>query len=113
MGDLRKLTPGGNWLWEGSRMMLPEHKLGLNGHQNELLQRRQVELSGDEWEQISFLFQQSMQHLIAIQIKLFDENEDLYVVGIVSRLDPLGRRFMVDGEWFAFSKIEGASLLSY
>ncbi|AZN42316.1 YolD-like family protein [Paenibacillus albus] len=110
MGDSKKLTAGGNWLWEDSRMMLPEHKLAQNEHQRELRRRERKHIDEAEWSEIAMAFGISLQLHRLIMISMFDPFEDTRIEGVVERVDQLGGRFMVDGEWFPFRDIEGAVL---
>ncbi|MNP64093.1 YolD-like protein [compost metagenome] len=40
-----------------------------------------------------------------VNIRMFDEFDDVHVIGVIERLDAQGRRFMVDGEWFRLDNI--------
>jgi len=104
--DSKKLT--GNGFWESSRMMLPEHKIALNENFKELKRRQRIELDDQEWQDISRIVYESMQQRRLIAIKMYHPFEDLQIVGVVDRVDPINKRFMVDGEWFPIRDIEGA-----
>jgi len=108
MSKTKKLTPGGNWMWEDSRMMLPEHKQRHNRHQQELKVREQKVLDEAQWGEIAMLFSESLHEHREIRVKLFDAMEELSVIGIVERIDPWGSRFMVNGDWFRILDVEGA-----
>ncbi|MFC0333844.1 YolD-like family protein [Paenibacillus sepulcri] len=110
MGKTKKLTPGGNWMWEDSRMMLPEHKLEHNRHQQNLKRREQKVLDEARWSEIAMLFSESLHRHKEIRVKLFDAFEELSVIGIVERIDQRGGQFMVNGDWFRLSDVEGAEL---
>lgn len=98
----------GNGLWESSRMMLPEHKIAINEQEKTLRQRQRVELDEQEWENVALSVTESLHQRQPITLRLFHPLEELTVIGIVDRIDPLKGRFMVDGEWFAIHDIEGA-----
>ncbi|MHA6484573.1 YolD-like family protein [Paenibacillus sp. strain BS8-2] len=102
----------GNGLWESSRMMLPEHKYAINEWSAAAQRRERVQLDDQEWEHVSRTVSDSLQHRQPITVRLYHPEELLTVIGIVDRVDSLKRRFMVDGEWFPISDIEGASLLA-
>lgn len=40
-----------------------------------------------------------------INLRMYDEYDDAHVIGVIERVDPQGRRFMVDGEWFRVSDV--------
>lgn len=100
----------GNGMWESSRMMLPEHKVALNEYDREMKKRQRTELDEQEWEDVSRIVAESMQHRVEISVRMFHPTEKLTVVGIVDRVDQLKGRFMVDGEWFSIKDIEGAKV---
>lgn len=99
----------GNGLWESSRMMLPEHKYAINEWSGEAKRRERVQLDEQEWDHVSRAVSDSLQHRQSIIVQLYHPEELLTVIGVVDRIDPLRRRFMVDGEWFPIGDIEGAS----
>ncbi|MBD2871434.1 YolD-like family protein [Paenibacillus arenilitoris] len=99
----------GNGLWESSRMMLPEHKVAINDHEAALRQRRRVELDEQEWEHVARSVAESLRQRRQIALRMFHPVEELTVIGIIDRIDPLKGRFMVDGEWFLIRDIEGAA----
>lgn len=111
MGDTKKLTSGGNWLWEDSRMIMPEHKRIINEHNRELQRRQQKIVDEAAWSDISAAFSTSMQHNVTIRVEMFDPFEELSIEGIVERVDQQLHRFKVDGEWFDMSLIESARLV--
>jgi hypothetical protein len=48
---------------------------------------------------------------ITVEFRLFHEYEDLAVIGVVDRVDPYMRTFLVDGERFKVEDIIGASII--
>ncbi|MGO4182783.1 YolD-like family protein [Paenibacillus sp. MCAF9] len=100
----------GNGLWESSRMMLPEHKLAINGLSDAAKRRDRIQLDDQEWEHVSRAVSESLLGRKKVSIRLYHPLELLNVIGIVERIDELKRRFMVDGEWFQIVDIEGAIL---
>jgi hypothetical protein len=102
-----KLTAGSNLLWEGSRMILPEHKIAMLNQQHETTRRQRVVLDEQEWEEISAAVAESMELRKEIKLRMYHPFEEVEVIGIVDRVDQHGSRFMVDGEWFKIGDIEG------
>lgn len=99
----------GNGLWESSRMMLPEHKAAIIESNEALKRRRRIALDEQEWEAVSRSVAESLQLRRPIALRMFHPLEELTVIGVVDRVDPLRGRFMVDGEWFETKDIEGVS----
>ncbi|HUC92130.1 MAG TPA: YolD-like family protein [Paenibacillus sp.] len=102
-----KLTPGSNLLWEGSRMMLPEHKERHVRHRKDLNRRERVELDESEWERIGRMMAESVQRGVVLHIKLFDEYEERELTGAVDKVDRSRGRFLVEGRWYDEADIQG------
>lgn len=90
----------GNGMWEASRMMLPEHKVAINAQLRETKAKIKPILYGDELEIIYGKISKSFTNKTEITLVLFDKFEDTRAIGIVERVDTLGKRVRVDGEWF-------------
>ena len=97
----------GNGLWESSRMMLPKHVQAIRYQDHELKRRVRKELDLQEWEEVSRALMSSHQLRQAITVYMYDEFEQLKIVGVVERLDSM-KGFLVDGEWFKIEDIERA-----
>lgn len=99
----------GNGLWEGSRMIIPEHRRAMNEqHRRERLRSR-IYLDDQELERIGRLITTSLQRRVPVTVRMFDEYEPLVVSGIVDGIDRSRGRFKVDGEWFLIGDIEGVA----
>ncbi|EXX85879.1 YolD-like protein [Paenibacillus darwinianus] len=107
MAKENKLTTGSNLLWEGSRMMLPEHKERHVRHRQGLTRRERAELDESEWERIGRMMADSVQQGISLRIALFDAYEDREVIGVVDRVDRRRGRFLVAGRWYNEADIQG------
>lgn len=90
-----KLTAGSNLLWEGSRMMLPEHKEAIIAQYDQELVKRKPQLDEQKLEEISIIIQESYQHNIAINLTVYDYEEDQYS-GIVTYIDPQFKYLKLD-----------------
>ncbi|RXZ81521.1 YolD-like family protein [Paenibacillaceae bacterium] len=97
----------GNGLWESSRMMLPEHKEASIRNRKEMHRRKRTDIDDQELEQFGRAIAESRELGKEVIIQLFDEWEQLQVIGIVERIDHYQRRFMMDGEWFWLVDVEG------
>lgn len=85
----------GNGVWEGSRMMIPEHVQGYNEMMRNEQRRPRIELDEQELEQISRALQQSMKYKVPISIRFYDPFERLRFVGAVNNIDRLPGQFKV------------------
>lgn len=103
---MRKILEG-NGLWESSRMMLPEHKVAINWHNANKDNRQRISLDDQELEQIGRKLTQSLNQRTIITVRLFDEKEQLQVVGMVDKISQQRGQFMVNGDWYPLKDIEG------
>ncbi|WP_339246953.1 YolD-like family protein [Paenibacillus sp. FSL R10-2796] len=99
----------GNGLWEGSRMIMPEHKNRiLDDSLNEEV-RSKPELDPQALAEISQVLAQSLEDCSPITITLFGEYEDRSIHGIVMRVDQHLRqikfRYGDDWEWIKIEDI--------
>lgn len=99
-----------NGLWESCRMILPEHKLRMQENRKELNRRQRIELDEQAWEDISRAVGESLQQRRLITLKMYHEYEELQIIGVVHQIDPIKKRFLVNGDWFPIKDIEGAYL---
>src|SRR5690554_5643228 len=102
-----KLTVGSNLRWESSRMMLPEHVETILEHNRIIKGRKQPELDEQEVAAFIRLIRDSIISRKVIKISLFDEYEDLQVIGLVERIDEYRKMIKVDGEFIGVEKIIG------
>lgn len=103
-----------NGLWEGSRMIMPEHKTRiLDDAQNEKV-RSKPELDPQALEEIQQILAQSMEDHSPITLTLFDAYEDKSVHGIVMRVDQQIRQVKFrhddEGDWIKLDDVVGASI---
>lgn len=103
----------GNGLWEGSRMIMPEHKQRiLSDSLNEEVRSR-PELDPQAMEEIQQILAQSMEDHSPITLALFDPIEDKSIHGIVMRVDrQLGQikfRHDDDWDWIKIEEVVGAN----
>ncbi|MFF2886660.1 YolD-like family protein [Paenibacillus sp. NPDC057967] len=97
----------GNGMWESSRMMLPEHIKRINEYNNDIKAKDKPILYGDELEVIYRKISESYENKTEITLVLFDRFEDTRAIGVVERIDTIGRRVRVDGEWFSITDVIG------
>lgn len=102
----------GNGLWESSRMMLPEQKERILQENFKFRNKRPPKpvLDEQEKEEIMRVLVQSLGMRDQARITLYHEFEDCAVIGVVDKIDPYTRTFIVDGERFKMEDIIGAVL---
>lgn len=100
----------GNGLFESSRMMLPEHKEAFIRYIERQSFRERVLLDEQEIDRFNQHLYASKTYKHPIEIKMYDPYEELYIVGVIERVDQQLKRFKVDGEWFYLRDIENIML---
>ena len=83
-----KLSAGSNLLWEGSRMMLPEHKEAIITQYNRTLTKTKPQLDQQKLDEIAMLIQESYYIQTAIQVTIFEVYEVKQYRGVVTYIDP-------------------------
>ena len=110
---MNKLTPGSNQLWEGSRMILPEHKQRLNDNLKSLNKRKKPELDEQEMEEFARMIGESYERKTEIRLTIFDEYTDREETGYVVRVDRQRGRILLQtdqgDEWIDFRMVMGAN----
>ncbi|WP_342436685.1 YolD-like family protein [Paenibacillus sp. FSL L8-0436] len=102
----------GNGLWEGSRMMLPEHKLRIISDEQgqEFRDRKKPELDEQRIEEFEQIFAQSIEDHGPITVIVFHPRNDEQIHGIVMKVDRGTRRIKLrtseeDWDWIKIEDI--------
>lgn len=106
---INKTTPGYNLLWEGSRMMLPEHREALLQKQLESKKKSRPDLDPHQLENIQYILAESMEEKSEITLVLYHPYGSSEINGYVVRADHIARRILFqtdDGDkWIPLSDI--------
>ncbi|WP_274361535.1 YolD-like family protein [Paenibacillus thermotolerans] len=81
----------GNGIWEATRMMLPQHKEAIRTHRSRLGERAKPELDEQRIEELSLALAEALESGSETAVTVFGPFEDETSVGIVEKVDPLGR----------------------
>lgn len=88
----------GNKLWEGHRIILPEHRDLLFDHREKEREYRPPELAEDEVEEISRLISWSKAQERPITLIYADRYGPKRITGVVTRIDPIERWLILQSE---------------
>lgn len=88
----------GNLLWEGSRMVLPEHREALLDRQRDRNKHDMPELDPDQQALIDQAIAMSLQTKSEITLTVYDPEKDRRVTGYVVRVDQYRGRVLVQRE---------------
>ncbi|WP_372633894.1 YolD-like family protein [Cohnella sp.] len=88
-------------------MMLPEHKdqILLRNKREDHFQGRRPELDDNELERMIGIVQHSLRSSTPAEVRLYDPQEVLIVIGIVEKIDPAAGWFQVGGDRFRMADI--------
>lgn len=104
-----KITPGFNLMWEGSRMMLPEHVTMLQKHRKESLKKTNPNLDEQQLDEISAVIQYSYQASAPITLTVFGEVQDQHKTGVITNIDSQLKKLKLENngecEWIDFARI--------
>ncbi|MFC5528486.1 YolD-like family protein [Cohnella yongneupensis] len=94
-------------------MMLPEHKERIIALNNADLKPRRTRptLDDQELEEFMRVLMESLGLRSVAEFKLYHEYEDCLAIGVVDKVDPYTRTFLIDGERFKVDDIIGASII--
>lgn len=107
--ELRGKKLRGNGLWEASRMMLPEHKAAIRTHRVKLTERAKPELDAQRVEELASALGEALATGEETNVTTFGAFGDETAVGVVEKLDPIGRYVKLRGAegttWIPFGDI--------
>jgi hypothetical protein len=92
----------GNLLWEGSRMMLPEHRESLIKHREQERLRSRAELNIDQLELLAYELMSAYQEGYPARITEFHACGDIQHTGRITKIDQVLRRIKIEQEDGAF-----------
>ncbi|WP_199617862.1 YolD-like family protein [Paenibacillus alkalitolerans] len=105
----------GNGIWEASRMMLPQHKDAIRSHRTGLKARPKPELDEQRMEELSLALAEALECGADTAVTVYGVYEDETSVGVVEKIDPIGRYVKLVGEqetvWIPFGDIVHVALL--
>lgn len=86
-------------MWEGSRMMLPEHIQALRERKRKATHDPQPNLTEDELTELGHVAMDSLYHTIEVTVVYWQDGYDQRVTGVIDEIDSLGKRLKLNGEW--------------
>ncbi|MCM2675559.1 YolD-like family protein [Alkalicoccobacillus plakortidis] len=103
MEDHKTNLRRGNLLWEGSRMMLPEHKAAIREHNEKEKRIEKHELDPDELQEIGYVVMDALKHTHNVVINYWDHWAYHDVVGMIANVSKDQKQIKLetdDGEFF-------------
>ncbi|WP_147804206.1 YolD-like family protein [Alkalicoccus halolimnae] len=92
----------GNLMWEGSRMMLHEHREALEKYHEEKLKQPPPDPSPEDLSEMGAAAMDSLQYEMDVIVTYWKEGFYYEVPGIIDRVDQARREIKFEGEWIPF-----------
>lgn len=70
-------------IFEGMRLILPEHRAEMKRYENGLTRRTMRQLSQHEWEDTSYIIGEAIESQTSVHMAIFGEYEDDVWIGVV------------------------------
>lgn len=106
---MSKITPGSNQMWEGSRFILPEHVEMLIQQDKEEMKKTKPEFDEQYLQELAMKIAEAKQEEYTVAVNVFDEYEDIRLVGRIKYIDMQLRRLKVvyedDWDWVRIDDI--------
>lgn len=93
-----KITPGSNKLWEGSRLILPEHRVAILKQQDDFKKRKRPILDEQRLEELSYIIREAAQEDREVTVRVFGEFEDGEISGRITKIER--RRIQISDMWY-------------
>lgn len=92
---INKLTPNQNLLWEGSRMMLPEHREQILEQQKQKKKKERPILDEHKLEELSQFISEAIENNQEVSITVFNPYKDMIIIGSIKKVDLYMKRVKV------------------
>jgi len=93
---MNKVTKGSNMMWEGSRIMLPEHIAALRHRKEEQKKLPKPELDEQELQEIGIVIMESLNYEINVLITYWDEGYFREIISVVDKVDLQTKRIKLN-----------------
>ncbi|MCE7794508.1 YolD-like family protein [Salipaludibacillus sp. CUR1] len=96
----------GNLMWEGSRMMLPEHLQALRERKNKVREDPPPALTEEELTEFGLIAHDSLHHTLEVKIIYWRDGFDHETAGIIDRIDGYASRFKIENKWIEVKELK-------
>ncbi|MGJ9383019.1 hypothetical protein CR203_18000 [Salipaludibacillus neizhouensis] len=96
----------GNLMWEGSRMMLPEHIQALRNRNREVTKDPKPNLNDYELTELGFVAMESLNYTIDVRIIYWNNGYDTEISGVIDHIDHQLHQLKISGEWIKINDLK-------
>jgi predicted RNA-binding protein len=83
-------------MWEGSRMMIPEHVQMIRQHEVDKLKKTKPELDPQAIDELAMKLTEARQEEYIVTVRIFDEFDDIEIPGRITKIDQQLRRLKIE-----------------
>ncbi|WP_416150748.1 YolD-like family protein [Salipaludibacillus sp. HK11] len=102
----------GNLMWEGSRMMLPEHIQALRNRKKSKKQDPRPSLEEDDLTEFSLIATDSLNHMLHVTVVYWRDGFDQEITGVIDHMDHHLKRLKINGQWIHVRELKKIEKLS-
>ncbi|WP_280771962.1 YolD-like family protein [Salipaludibacillus daqingensis] len=96
----------GNLMWEGSRMMLPEHIQALRQRRKRAEQDAPPSLTEDDLTELGIVAMDSLHYALEVKIVYWQDGANIEIIGIIDYMDHQLKRLKINGEWISVNALK-------
>lgn len=96
----------GNLMWEGSRMMLPEHIQALRNRKHKAEQDTPPSLTEDDLTELGVLAMDSLHYALEIKILYWEDGRNQEVIGVIDHMDHQLKRLKINDQWISVKALK-------
>lgn len=101
-----KYLERGNMMWEGSRMLLHEHREALEKYHRDKLKEPPPDPCREDLMEMGKAAMDSLNYEIEVTVTLWEDGFFKEETGVVERVEELQQRMKFKGKWISFKHLK-------
>lgn len=103
----------GNLMWEGSRMMLPEHIQALRHRKKEVIKDPKPQLDDHELTELGIVAMESLNYTLDVRIIYWNDGYDTEITGVIDHINHQFNKFKISGEWIKIKDLKSMERIDF
>jgi len=96
----------GNLMWEGSRMMLPEHIQALRERKRKAEQDAPPSLTEDDLTELGILAMDSLHYALEVKVLYWVDGTNQEMIGVIDYMDHQLKRLKINDQWISVNTLK-------